>query len=203
MLTPAQFTLRWQSEVLARQSLPEDAKLLTLPAQQLASVRLPEAACRFLREAGLPKACAPFLSFEEVGEGLPRIWERYSPGQWHPEERAVFEHYLLLGSDDDAGNPLCIDERDGRVISVEHELLFDPRARTSGTTFVNSGIPELAECLLVFHTTSPPALVDALRRVDPPAVGPGAFWSCQTIPRREIGGKVWAALTRPLRWKFW
>src|SRR5688572_32911819 len=99
MLTPAQFSLRWQSEVLARESVPGDGKLLTLPAQELASVRLPEAARQFLREAGLPKACAPFLSFEEVGEGLPRIWERYSPGQWRPKEKSVFEHYLLLGSD--------------------------------------------------------------------------------------------------------
>ncbi len=203
MLTPGQFSLRWQSEVLAKESVPGNAKLITLPAQQLASVGLPEAARRFLGGAGLPEACAPFLSFGAVGEGLPRIWERYSPGQWRPEEKVPFEHYLLLGYDDDAGNPVCIDERDGRVVTVEHELLFEPKARGRRTTFVNSGVPELAECLLVFHTASPPALLEALRRVDPPAVAPGAFWSCLATPRREIGGKVWAALTRPLRWKFW
>src|SRR6266702_4694202 len=137
MLTPEQFSLRWRSEVVAKDSIPEDVKLLTAPAQQLASVRLPESARRFLAEAGLPKGCAPFLGFEEVGKGLPRIWERYSPGQWRPEEKAGLEHYLLIGYDDEAGNPICVDERDGRVFVVEPERLkaferVDPPAVAKG-----------------------------------------------------------------------
>src|SRR5437667_109637 len=69
MLTPEQFSLRWRSEVVAKDSIPEDVKLLTAPAQQLASVRLPESTRRFLVEADLTKGCAPFLGFEEVGKG--------------------------------------------------------------------------------------------------------------------------------------
>jgi hypothetical protein len=176
MITPEQFRLRWRSEVAAKNPNPEDVRLLTTPAQQLASVRLPESCRQFLAEAGLPKGCAPSLGFEEVGKGLPRIWERYSPGQWQPEEKVGLDHYLLIGYDDDAGNPISVDERDGRVVELEHELLFSPKEAHARIMFMNSGIPELAESLLVFQTTPPGERLAALARVDPPAVTKGAFW---------------------------
>ncbi len=203
MLTPEQFSLRWRSEVVAKDSIPEDVKLLTAPAQQLASVRLPESARRFLAEAGLPKGCAPFLGFEEVGKGLPRIWERYSPGQWRPEEKAGLEHYLLIGYDDEAGNPICVDERDGRVFVVEHELLFDPKAREARIMFVNSGIAELAESLLVFNTTSPPERLKACEKVDPPAVAKGAFWSREAAAARENEKEGNDHGRKKPWWRFW
>ena len=205
MLTPQKFSLRWHSEVVAKDSVPEDARLLTAPAQRLGSLRLPESTRHFLSEAGLPKACAPSLGFEEVGKGLPRIWERYSPGQWRPEEKAALEHYLLIGYDDGGGNPICVDERDGQVSLLEHELLFDPKAGEARNMFVNSGVPELAECLLVFRTTPSQSLLETLRQVDPPAVVKGAFWWRWAAAEwgKNEGTGLWSGLTRPLQWKFW
>ena len=203
MLTPEQFSLRWRSEVVAKDPTPEDVKLLTAPAQQLVSVRLPESARRFLAEAGLPKGCAPSLGFEEVGKGLPRIWERYSPGQWRPEEKVGLECYLLIGYDDDAGNPICVDERDGRVVEIEHELLFNPKAREARIMFINSGISELAESLLVFQTTSPRERLKELARVDPPAVIKDAFWSRKATAERENEDEHADPSRKKPWWRFW
>src|SRR2546423_2939162 len=110
MLTPAQFTSRWRSDVIAKDPLPEDSELVTAPPDKAASTRLSVAAREFLVQAGLPKSCAPCLCFEEVGKGLPRIWELYSPTGWKPEEKAPLELYLMLGSDG-GGSPICVDER--------------------------------------------------------------------------------------------
>ena len=188
MPTPEQFRSKWRSQVEAKSSLPEDMKLLTFTSQAPDSIRLPESARRFLAEAGLPASCAPCLSFEEVGKGLPRIWEVFSPAEWRPEEKVSLEHFRMIGSDG-SGNPFCVDERDGRVVMLDHELLFDPKARDARIMFVNSGIPELAECLLIFDTVSPQARLNAILKVDPPAASKGAFWFFQ------VDETPW--------WKFW
>jgi hypothetical protein len=203
MLTPEQFTSRWQSEVVAKDTLPEDVKLLTLPAQRLATCKIPDSARQFLVEAGLPNACAPFLGFEEVGKGLPRIWERYAPGQWQPDEKIGLEHYVLIGYEDNAGNPICLDELDGRVVTVEHELLFDPRARERRIMFVNSSIPQLAECLLLYQTSSPQDRLAALAQIDPPAIRKGAFWFA-VAPHdvQKDHAEAAGSHTKPW-WKFW
>jgi hypothetical protein len=177
---------------VATSSLPEDLKLLTASSQALASKPLPDAARRFLTEAGLPWRCAPCLCFEEVGKSLPRIWEVYSPGQWKPEEKVSLEHYLMLGSDG-SGNPICLDDRDGRVVMLDHELLFAPKARDSRIMFVNTSVPLLAECLLAIESVPAPERLDSILQADPPAANKGAFWYCETIA--DTGKRPW--------WKCW
>jgi len=45
--------------------LPDDERLVTVPPERLASLRLSPSAREYLSEAGLPKACGSCLSFEE------------------------------------------------------------------------------------------------------------------------------------------
>lgn len=80
---------------------------------------------------------------------------------------------------DGAGSPFCIDERDGRVVLIDHELLFDMKRRNKMVMFVNSGVPELAESLLVYQHSSPKLHQHTLRGIDPPALEKGAFWTYQ------------------------
>ena len=176
MLTPNQFRSRWEAEVVASDPLPDDCQLVCVPRERLSGFRLSRATQEFLSEAGLPRACAPCLSFEEVGKGLLRLWDVFAPRQWQPTEKTGLEHYLMIGSDG-AGNPFCIDERDGRVVMLDHELLFDVKRRDKRTMFVNSGIPEFAESLLVYQNSDEGAHRLAIEQIDPPAIQKGAFWS--------------------------
>lgn len=82
MLSPQQFKEDWEAEVVAKDSLPDDVRLLVVPVERLTSLRLTEAARHHLAEAGLPKACAPCLTFDEIEKGLPRLWDVFSPGSW-------------------------------------------------------------------------------------------------------------------------
>jgi hypothetical protein len=197
MLTPSEFVERWRAEVAARSRLPDDERLVTAPPESLgagANARLPDDTRRFLAEAGLPASCAPCLTFDEVGRGLPGIADVFSPGRWSGEERARVEHYRMIGSDG-AGNPLCVDARDGRVFLVDHEDHF----RT--TQFMNTSVAHLAECLLAFHTAAPADRRQALRRVDALAVDDGAFWSYETAPEAPAAAPG-APAKRPW-WKIW
>jgi hypothetical protein len=113
----------------------------------------------------------------EHPKGLPRLWEVFSPGQWQPKEKTGLEHYLLIGFDDDAGNPICIDEQDGKVVSIEHELLFDPKAGDRRVKFVNSSVLKLAECLLAYQRGSSQTFRPLVQEIDEAALKKGAFWT--------------------------
>jgi hypothetical protein len=210
-ISPAQFKTRWHSEVVANDPLPDDVQLITSPAARLANTRLPESARQFLNEAGLPKSCAPCLNFDEVGKGLPRIWEIYSPTEWSADEKRPLEHYWMIGGDG-AGSPICLDERDGKVVLVDHELFSDPKRLAARIQLINSSIPLLAEALLIVNSLPVRMRRDALLTLDPPALTKGSFWSYESnitahpddldeaINRKKSWGeKVWATLTRPLK----
>ena len=196
MITPKEFAARWQAEVVealeapdeVKDQLREDLKLVTPPPERLTALRIPEDARQFLAEAGLPKSCGPFLTFEEVAQGLPRLWEVYSPGQWTARELVPMEPYLMLGSEG-AGDPICLDERDGRVVLLDHEIHFrEVRA------FVNCSLPQLAESLLIYETVPAESRSEELRRIDPPAVEKGAFWWHETrleTQRKKPWWKLW------------
>jgi len=193
VLTPSEFARRWQAEVVARSKLPDDLRLVTAPLG-FDATGLAEGARRFLVEAGLPESCAPFVGFKDVGRGLPRISDVYSPGRWTAEDTGRVAHFRMIGTDG-AGNPLCFDAHDGRIVLVDHEDHF----RT--TQFMNSSVEHLAECLLAYHTTPQTHRRAALHGIDPAAVEDGAFWFHETSADNQSTveetprAKPW--------WRFW
>jgi hypothetical protein len=193
VLTPSEFARRWQAEVVARSKLPDDLRLVTAPPG-FDATGLAEGARRFLVEAGLPESCAPFVGFKDIGRGLPRISDVYSPGHWSVGDATRITHFRMIGGDG-AGNPLCVDVRDGRVVLVDHEDHF----RT--TQFMNSSVEHLAECLLAYHATPATDRREALRRVDPPALEDGAFWFYET----SADNRSATVETPPAKtwWRFW
>ena len=193
MLTPSEFARRWQAEVVARSKLPDDLRLVTAPLG-FDATGLAEGARRFLVEAGLPESCAPFVGFKDVGRGLPRISDIYSPGRWTAEDTGRVAHFRMIGADG-AGNPLCVDVRDGRVVLVDHEDHF----RT--TQFMNSSVEHLAECLLAYHTTPETDRREALRGVDSAAVEDGAFWIYETSADNQSAHEE-TPRAKPW-WRFW
>jgi hypothetical protein len=125
---------------------------------------------------------------------MPRLWELFSPKQWNAEEKVGLEHYVTIGSDG-AGNPLCADERDGKVVLLDHELLFDVKRRDKRTMLVNSGIPELAQSLLAYQRSSPDSFWRSLCEIDPPAAEKGTFWSYEhSATNGEEHSLVWKLL---------
>lgn len=200
MLTPNQFVQRWHSEILAKRADPDDEQLATLPSRDVADFpRLPEAARQFLAEAGLPKSCAPFLSFDDLAHGLRHVWDVFSPGQWKPEEKHGLENYALIGSDG-SGNPICVDERDGRIVAIEHELLFTTNAGERRVMFVNSSAAQLAECLLLVAAHPRNTGLEAIKQIDESAAVQGAFWSFETVDSEDHNLDV---LSKKPWWKFW
>jgi hypothetical protein len=201
MIAPAYFKSQWLTDVVAKDPLPDDVQLVTAPASRLAATRLPESASQFLAEAGLPKACAPCLTFEEVAKGLPRIWELYSPTEWTAKEKQPLEHYLMIGGDGD-GNPICVDERDGRIVVVDHELLFDPKRVGARIQLINSSVAQLAESLLVIHTASTAGRRNMLLQIDPAALEKGAFWSYESNVQGPDQVEFAPGRKKPW-WKLW
>ena len=128
-MTPAEFRDRW---------IAEGGELVTYPASALAGVRLPADARAFLLEVGLPRSAAPYLDFRSPLESpLPAASE-----MWHLPD--TFTHYRVIGSNG-FGDPICIDEdMDGTVVYLNHDNEF-------ARVFVNSSVPQLAQCLLAFH----------------------------------------------------
>jgi hypothetical protein len=201
MLTPDQFVERWLAEVVATSAFPETDKLVTLPSHRVAEFPLlPETARHFLTQAGLPQSCAPCLTFDDLTDGLRHLWEVFSPGQWTPEERQGLEHYGVIGSDG-AGNPICVDEREGRVVLVEHELLFDPKSEERRVTFVNSSIAQLAESLFLVSTLPSSSRLEAIEQIDKAAAAKATFWSYEAIDLRDDCVDE-ERQTTPW-WKFW
>ena len=117
----------------------------------------------------LPSAAAPFLSFDKATRPRP-IWEVFGiPAQWSAEERERLAPYRMIGSDG-AGNPICVGA-DGAVWLLDHEDRFRTRQ------FVNSGVGQLAECLLAyFGERDPERFRTAVVKIDPPALAERAFW---------------------------
>jgi hypothetical protein len=200
MLTPNQFVQRWNAEALAKSADLDDEQLATLPSRRTADFpRLPEMTRKFLAEAGLPKSCAPFLSFNDLAHGLRHVWDVFSPGQWKPEEKRGLEHYAMIGFDG-SDNPICVDERDGRVVAIEHELLFTTNAGDRRVMFVNSSVVQLAECLLLVAPPRSNAVLEAIKRIDAPAAVKGAFWSYEAMDLEDHN--LYELCTKPW-WKFW
>jgi len=200
MLTPQEFAERWQTEVVAKSDLPDRDRLVTAPPNLIASVALSDETRQFLTDAGLPESCAPCLAFDEVAHGLQRLWQVFSPTQWKPHEKHGLENYGLIGFDG-AGNPICIDEKNGQVVLIDHERLFNPDARQRTLMFVNSSLRQLCECLLAVNSLPNARHLDAIKQIDEPAAANGAFWSYETANLPDDSGDE-SAPQKPW-WKFW
>lgn len=122
----------------------------------------------------LPNSAAPCVDFDKNLAVRPRpIWEVFGiPEHWSAEERERLAPYRVIGFDG-VGNPICV-EAGGVVSMLDHEDWFRTRQ------FVNSGVGQLAECLLAyFGERDPERFRAAVKTIDPPALAEGAFWWCE------------------------
>jgi hypothetical protein len=171
MLNPETFVTRWQHEVVANEPeiVRDDLVLLVCPPDLEVLAQIPENSARFLVEAGLPRSCAPFLSFDEVGKGLPKLITVWRLDGVYGVDTEFLSRYRTLGSDG-AGNPLCIDlEEPGKIFMVDHDDAFRSRR------VVASSIPQLAEALLIIQTQPHEHFQRLFGQIDPDACGDDAF----------------------------
>ena len=121
----------------------------------------------------LPRDAAPCLTFDMAERPSP-VWEVYAtPPEWSAADRVRLSAYRVLGSDG-AGNPLCIEQGSGAVWLLDHENWFHTRQ------FVNSGVRQLAECLLTYMVERQhERFRSAVSAIDPPALSEGSFWSTE------------------------
>ncbi len=151
----------------------DDTMLIACPAGSAALALIPEDAARFLVDAGLPKSCAPFLSFDEVGKGLPKLTTVWRLDGVSGVDTDFLSRYHTLGSDG-AGNPLCIDTQEmGKVFMVDHDDAFRSRR------LVASSIPQLAEALLIIQTQPREHFQRLFEDIDPAACGDDSFLPCE------------------------
>jgi len=118
----------------------------------------------------LPPTAAPCLTFDHAVQPVP-VWQVFGgPSDWSVSDRERLAPYRVIGSDG-AGNPLCVEQGSGAVILLDHEDRFRTRQ------FVNSGVGQLAECLLAYLGESQPGRFrTAVSGIDPPALAMLSFW---------------------------
>jgi hypothetical protein len=141
----------------------------------------------FLLRVGLPESAAPFMDFDAEREGEPLAELSDLTGR---EEDAGLRVLGMYGEGEE-DQFICLDERSGcRIVLRNPEKKGKPM-------LVNSGVPELLECLMVYRDLlgerteaeeDEPHLPQRLRAraaklfkaKDSKAFQPGAFWSLQT-----------------------
>ncbi|MES0489527.1 MAG: SUKH-4 family immunity protein [Leptospirales bacterium] len=179
MISTEEFKKRW-AEPLAQ---PEESQISDIPFSE--HDRL------FLLNAGLPKDAAPYLSFTQLKQGLKPIYEIWgNPQDYSDKEKSRLEPYLVFGSDG-SGNPIAVDtNNECQIFLLDHENRFKT------ITFMNTGISQLAEFLLLIkeliHKTQlelsdeqldegiPDSyknnVFDAMQKIDVKAIEPDKFW---------------------------
>ena len=173
MITPEQFSQMWGTG------------LIRTEPTAVAGLNIPQAARRFLTEAGLPREAGYDISFDRPEDELPTLPEAFPNGYDFPSEYNCM-HPIGV----DGATLLCLEEGTGHVYSIDIDGQNIP------TRFVNSSLPALAECLLVNRVTSPEARTDSggededeamrslvrglgddMRRIDPEAMrDPDNYW---------------------------
>ena len=126
MINPEQFSQSW------------GPGLIRTEPDAIAGVNLPDSALRFLTEAGLPKDAGYDISFDRPEDEMPTLPQAFPNGYDFPAEYCRF---YPIGVDGAA--ILCLEEVTGSVYGIDIDGQDIP------TRFVNSGLPKLAECLLV------------------------------------------------------
>ena len=132
------------------------------------SLKIRERDRRLLSEVGFPSESAPFLTFGQPGQ------EPFRPiSQVIGRLTDEFDNYRLFGGTG-SGDPICIDETDGTVVYLNHDLEMK-------RVFMNSSISQLAEtlCLLAeaMHSNRSIEFILELGRIDGAAVGEDTMWS--------------------------
>lgn len=173
-----EFKLRWDAVVSRERAeanaagvpeIADDLKLVRAAPEILSVSSFPPDAARFLLGAGLPRSCAPFLSFEDVARGPLPLVQYYGPHQFRTSNVSRLAAFYVLGSEG-AGNPLCLDSaRNGEIVLLDHEDRFETRI------FVASSVAALAEALLILHTVPHKDFVEHLRTFDARAADESAF----------------------------
>jgi hypothetical protein len=121
-------------------------------------------------EAVLPNAAAPCINFD-CASSMPTLWKIFGHLDIRlAKDKKRLEGYLVLGFDG-AGNPICVEEVSRAIWLLDHEDQFCTRQ------FVNSGLTQLAECLLEYMGEMDVVRFQAVvGAIDPPALEAGAFW---------------------------
>ncbi len=184
MITPEQFKNAWENPSFPIEKFVlKHERLIPLPEEHAGLLYLPEVIREFMRVAGLPNSAAPFLSFNERDHTL----KTYASVA---QADARFDRYLVIGSDG-GGNMICLDDQDSySVVLLDHD-------NSNAAEFVNSSVPQLAECLLAYrelvHRTQQENglnaylddevpkevakwFIEQVIGIDPTALKEGAFW---------------------------
>ena len=161
-MTPSDFRVRFTSALspeLRGLNLKLD-EFKVFPDDGNAAQLLTEQDRRFLREIGMPRSAAPFLSFRHH----PETDYDYLPDGYYP-----------IGSDG-AGNAICVDSGSGNVILLDHDFKMQ-------RIFLNSTLLKFAECLCLYteHLTieKMEKCFDAMRAADAELVAQGDWWQTE------------------------
>lgn len=146
-MQPSEFVRKW-NKYTTRTSNSEKMRLVPFVSPD---PRISQKTQQFLSEAGLPAECSCGFEFDP-SKNLICVSDAYGcygqKGDWEPEVYARLHRYIYLG-DDSGGNPICLDSEDSEcVVFLDHEDFLSPNLSGS---FVNSGVAELAACILVFQ----------------------------------------------------
>ena len=129
MITPSEFVAEWGEDNLIRNT-----------PKALANVELPQASKTFLIEAGLPAHTDVGLQFDRFVDELPTLPEAFPNDYVFP---AKYRFYRPIGVD--YATIICLAEQEnGRIYSVDIDGHLPTR-------LMNSGVPYLAEFLLIFR----------------------------------------------------
>jgi hypothetical protein len=174
-MTPDDFKNAWERDHF---------RLVTFPAEAVATLHVPEDQRAFLVRPGLPESAAPYLDFGgRHYVGIPSAAERWKAGE-------AFQRYRIIGANA-FGDPICIDEGTaGAVVYLNHDDEMKP-------CFMNSNVQCLAFSLLAFRDVVqeaqhrggkdawlsrkiPSDIVDGfilrMDGIDPPAIKSDTFW---------------------------
>lgn len=132
MISPERFISEWGTDELIRNSL-----------NAFNNTNIPEASRDFLVKAGLPKDTVLQLSFDRPEDELPRLWDAFHDQYDLPIE---YNRYLAIGV---GYVPIvCLDEKEGGGIYA-----IDVAGHHSNS-FMNSSVPQLAETLLAWRSST-------------------------------------------------
>jgi len=165
-MDPATFKSRF---VAAHGNIPEWAdfdpsEFVIFELDALLQVPLPAADAKFLSEIGLPASAAPMLDFYAwSADEVASMRVTYGiPGDFFP-----------IGQTN-SGDQICVGGPRGAVLYFEHDVAPPP------SVFINSSLLLFAESLCVYQQLfverRHAEVAEALRRIDPPAMLPGAMW---------------------------